>query len=595
MNGAARKTLAAMVLCSGAVALPGYAQVTSQPLGNGEGGAGSIVTLEADAAPVSPYWLTIDRSAEDGSIVFGGYAPNESLLEALAVDIEGADTSSVEVARGASAQYNAAVEFGRQAVSRLSEGRFSLRGNMVSIKGVAASETDAAAIEELSGLLPPGLILILNEIEIAEPSADIAETRSPVAPVVVEQAFAFTASKTDGVWRFGGDVPTAQMRSFLAVRAGDGGESDVEVREGAPEGFVADIVLALDTLDMMSGGQAEFVDGDWSISGIASSSETVSAIEASLADKGWELELSQSSPSTEPAAAPDPVSDTDDAGGAEETALEGDINSDTTAESSAEAADVTSEESAENADAEPSEQMPSTDPEYAFIAEKGEDQGVELSGMVPAEQTRAYLRVVGNTETDTLAVAEGAPEGFILAAVAGVRALNALASGTLRFEDGAWALTGRAADEAARNAALAELPEANDWTVTIELPSAAEICRDELAVFSERNAILFSSGSARIAGSEGALDELVGFLSHCPELPIYVEGHTDSDGSAATNLALSVARAEAVVAALVERGVSSARLYAVGYGESAPIASNDTAAGKQRNRRIVVELEPREP
>ncbi|MNL43642.1 Outer membrane porin F precursor [compost metagenome] len=67
-----------------------------------------------------------------------------------------------------------------------------------------------------------------------------------------------------------------------------------------------------------------------------------------------------------------------------------------------------------------------------------------------------------------------------------------------------------------------------------------------------------------------------------------VEGHTDSDGDDQRNLALSVARAESVVNALIERGVSASRLYAIGYGEMRPVADNDTADGKRRNRRIVV-------
>ncbi|HHS83293.1 MAG TPA: OmpA family protein, partial [Devosia sp.] len=71
----------------------------------------------------------------------------------------------------------------------------------------------------------------------------------------------------------------------------------------------------------------------------------------------------------------------------------------------------------------------------------------------------------------------------------------------------------------------------------------------------------------------------------------YVSGHTDSDGPADANMALSVARAEAVVNTLIDAGVDFRRLYAIGYGETMPIASNDTREGKAQNRRIIFELE----
>lgn len=71
--------------------------------------------------------------------------------------------------------------------------------------------------------------------------------------------------------------------------------------------------------------------------------------------------------------------------------------------------------------------------------------------------------------------------------------------------------------------------------------------------------------------------------------PVRLIGHTDSDGSDAHNLALSQRRAESVRAWLVEReGIPAARLATSGEGESRPAAANDTAANKQRNRRVEV-------
>jgi outer membrane protein OmpA-like peptidoglycan-associated protein len=71
-------------------------------------------------------------------------------------------------------------------------------------------------------------------------------------------------------------------------------------------------------------------------------------------------------------------------------------------------------------------------------------------------------------------------------------------------------------------------------------------------------------------------------------MEIEIQGHTDSDGSEESNLALSEERAKSVVAYLVHEGVAEGRLTAKGYGETEPIAPNTTREGKQLNRRVMV-------
>ncbi len=82
------------------------------------------------------------------------------------------------------------------------------------------------------------------------------------------------------------------------------------------------------------------------------------------------------------------------------------------------------------------------------------------------------------------------------------------------------------------------------------------------------------------------LDAAADQLQECPKVAVSVEGHTDWIGTDAYNQALSERRAEAVRSHLVSRGVSASRLTAVGYGESQPIASNETAEGRALNRRV---------
>jgi OOP family OmpA-OmpF porin len=82
------------------------------------------------------------------------------------------------------------------------------------------------------------------------------------------------------------------------------------------------------------------------------------------------------------------------------------------------------------------------------------------------------------------------------------------------------------------------------------------------------------------------LDQAAAIMAGNADLTVGVEGHTDSVGSDAYNQKLSERRAQAAVDYLVSKGVDAARLQPTGYGESKPVASNDTAEGRAQNRRV---------
>lgn len=88
------------------------------------------------------------------------------------------------------------------------------------------------------------------------------------------------------------------------------------------------------------------------------------------------------------------------------------------------------------------------------------------------------------------------------------------------------------------------------------------------------------------------LDQVADVLRQYNQTYVDVYGHTDSTGSDSYNLDLSQRRATAVADYLAMRGVQSARLGTRGFGESQPIASNDTEAGKAANRRVEIKLVP---
>ena len=103
--------------------------------------------------------------------------------------------------------------------------------------------------------------------------------------------------------------------------------------------------------------------------------------------------------------------------------------------------------------------------------------------------------------------------------------------------------------------------------------------------------VTFAVDSTTISPSfRAALDEVAASLQKYPNSLVDVMGHTDSTGSDAYNLDLSQRRAAAASAYLQARGVPASRLHATGKGESEPIASNDTEAGKQQNRRVEIAI-----
>lgn len=103
--------------------------------------------------------------------------------------------------------------------------------------------------------------------------------------------------------------------------------------------------------------------------------------------------------------------------------------------------------------------------------------------------------------------------------------------------------------------------------------------------------VLFSIDSATITStSRGVLEDVAGVLMEYPKTAAVIQGHTDSTGSEAHNQDLSERRAGSVKSFLVGRGVNQERMAAVGHGEGAPLASNDTAEGRRQNRRVDILL-----
>ena len=95
--------------------------------------------------------------------------------------------------------------------------------------------------------------------------------------------------------------------------------------------------------------------------------------------------------------------------------------------------------------------------------------------------------------------------------------------------------------------------------------------------------MLFDTAEATLKpGAMTTIDRLAQFMGDYPERVVRIEGHTDAMGSDETNQQLSEQRALAVRTELLARGVDTARISTVGYGEARPVASHDTSAGGNR-------------
>ena len=101
--------------------------------------------------------------------------------------------------------------------------------------------------------------------------------------------------------------------------------------------------------------------------------------------------------------------------------------------------------------------------------------------------------------------------------------------------------------------------------------------------------VLFRTDSAELVpGASSQMDQLATVLKAHPDYRVEIDGFTDNTGSDTYNLGLSQRRAETVQRALTLRGVEPSRVVARGLGEASPVASNETGAGRQMNRRVEV-------
>lgn len=198
-------------------------------------------------------------------------------------------------------------------------------------------------------------------------------------------------------------------------------------------------------------------------------------------------------------------------------------------------------------------------------------------------------QAVKNTNNKTKGAAIGAASGAILGAILGNNVgsgdnseLGAVIGGVVGGTAGV--LIGARMDKQAKE-------------IENQIPGA-EVTRvgDGIVVnFDENSGVFFKTAQSDVVGDSATLlTKLANVMIEYPDTNIIIAGHTDSQGAEASNLALSQRRAQSVERYLSSRGINANRFTTKWYGETNPVATNETAEGRAKNRRVTLAIVPNE-
>jgi OOP family OmpA-OmpF porin len=436
--------------------------------------------------------------------------------------------------------WNTALAFGLEALARLERSKISVTADLVEVTAIAESEDEKRQLEnDLRGAAPAGVQLVL----------DISAPRPVITPFTLRFVVDAEGARFDSC---SADTERARMQIIrTATAVGVEGAPVCQVGLGTPTPRWAEAVsLAVSAVNELGSGSITFSDADVTL--LAGSTVPQAVFDKVVGDLETGL--------------PDVFSLTSTLEKTE-TATEG-----------------------------PAE----------FTAVLSPEGKVELRGRLTDEMQRsavdAFARsaFAGAEVLTATRVDAGLPDGWALRVLAGLKALAEVQDGRLLVRPDLVEVTGVTGSTSARGRITQilseELGQGETFKVNVRydealdplaaLPTPEECVADVNAVIS-RSKITFTPASAEIATTaRPVLDELAGILTNCPAMQMDIGGHTDAQGSEGGNLALSQARAEAVLLALQGRRVDVSGMTATGFGETQPIADNGSEEGREANRRI---------
>lgn len=447
------------------------------------------------------------------------------------------------------ATWNAALTYGLEIAQRTAHARISISATQVEVAALAESAAQKGALEAaLRRLLPAGVELV----------SQVSAPRPVITPFTMRFVIDDTGPHFDACTA---DNETGRDRILqAALRAGVSGQPDCTLALGAPTANWADAAVA----------------AIQAVAALGQGSVTISDAEAVLI-----------APSQIERATFDEVT-----AGLDE-ALPGVFSLQARLE---QAPDAT-------AGAGP----------LQFQATVQPGGGLTMGGQIADPRMREAVEAIAGARfpqiRSSLRSDERAPEGWTLRVIAGLEAAAVLDHGKIRVTPDLVEITGVSGDLRATDRAASLLAgrlgagAAYDLSIRYDrrldaalgLPDGAE-CVDQLNIVMSESEIGFEPSKSDIAGDPApTLNQLAAIMTECSVFAIEAGGHTDSQGSEAFNAELSRSRAQALVSAMGEAGIDISNLSARGYGESQPVASNETEAGREANRRIAFLLLAAQP
>jgi outer membrane protein OmpA-like peptidoglycan-associated protein/osmotically-inducible protein OsmY len=499
-----------------------------------------------------------------GDLTLTGYVPSERVRGEVTTAARSAFPRArladrMELGDGAPSGFVTATAASLKDLARLEEGTSEVRDSQLALAGTAADEATAGDIRRSLRAATPQSFRVSDQIRFREPIA-VQPPAAPPPVAVTPSPYTSAALVEAGRVVLSGYAPSPEgrMAAEQAARTRFPGrviENRLEVAAGAPEAWQRCFDGGLFGIARAGTGRVALADRRLEVSGIADDEDMVDAIPG---DVRGQLQGACDS-NVRITAAPEPDGTWRAVSTSNQVTLSGDVTS----------------------------------------------QTVRSALMQQASRAFPGARIVDNMQ-----VAESRSRRWPRTAELGLRLLSELKSGEAVLSRQQLAISGEAreAQTAASIRSRLERDVPRGYTgrerVSYALPAPpplplpkdaarlpqdprAAACQDGLRSVARDGIIQFERAKADLARESSAtLSRLAQVARDCPKVKIEIEGHTDAEGTPERNQRLSDRRAQAVVDYLVRAGVDPGKLVAIGYGETRPVAPNDSAENRARNRRI---------